>query len=285
MLTIVLLMTASASEEGIVGHAWGDCSGCHKETSSEAVSVRLDADRASVAGGESVAITLTVQSTDASHVQAGLDVGAEDGRLSPSATLLFREYEITHQFPHDLTDGSIAFEMIWTAPAYAGTFTLSGVGNAVDGRSTTDGDAWARDTLMLEVTGDCSDADGDRVGDCEGDCDDMDAAVFPGAEEVWYDGVDSDCDGNDDDADGDGIPVSSDCDDSDAAIGACPEDSGAPLDSASPDSGAPAAAQSCGCATSSAGLQPVLLGLLGLLSLRRRRDTDSAPGSGPATAR
>lgn len=272
MLTIVVLTAAYASEEGIVGHAWGGCGGCHQETSAEVVTVSLAAAQTTVAGGESVPITLTVRSTEASHLQAGLDVGAEAGLLSPSATLLFREYEITHQFPHDLTDGSIAFEMTWTAPAYAGPVTLSGVGNAVDGRSTTDGDAWARDTLTIEVTGDCSDADGDRVGDCEGDCDDTDPSVFPGAEEVWYDGVDADCDGNDDDADGDGISVDADCDDEDAAIGACPDDTAAALDSA--DSGAHARAESCGCATTSAALLPAVLGLL---SLRRRRDTDSAP--------
>ncbi len=62
-----------------------------------------------------------------------------------------------------------------------------------------------------------------------GDCDDADAAVSPSADEVWYDGVDQDCDGaNDYDADGDGFvhpdhadraggtaPGVDDCDDDD----------------------------------------------------------------------
>jgi len=52
------------------------------------------------------------------------------------------------------------------------------------------------------------------------DCDDTDAAIFPGATDTWYDGVDSDCSGNDDDdADGDGYTAQSaggdDCDDGD----------------------------------------------------------------------
>ncbi len=39
----------------------------------------------------------------------------------------------------------------------------------------------------------------------EGDCDDFDDTVFPGASDDWYDGTDSDCAGDDDyDADGDG---------------------------------------------------------------------------------
>jgi hypothetical protein len=47
------------------------------------------------------------------------------------------------------------------------------------------------------------------------DCDDNDAAVYPGAMDEWYDGVDADCAGNDDfDQDGDGYLFGEDdCDD------------------------------------------------------------------------
>ncbi len=44
------------------------------------------------------------------------------------------------------------------------------------------------------------------------DCDDSMASVHPGATEVWYDGIDQDCDGNDDDRDEDGYSIESDCD-------------------------------------------------------------------------
>lgn len=55
------------------------------------------------------------------------------------------------------------------------------------------------------------------------DCDDQDAGVHPGAEDIWYDGVDSDCDGADDlDRDGDGFASAAhggtDCDDDDPAV-------------------------------------------------------------------
>jgi hypothetical protein len=50
------------------------------------------------------------------------------------------------------------------------------------------------------------------------DCDDADANVHPGAEEVWYDGTDQDCDGADDDQDGDGFLLAEDCDDTSAAV-------------------------------------------------------------------
>ena len=48
------------------------------------------------------------------------------------------------------------------------------------------------------------------------DCDDANSEVYPGAEEIWYDGIDQDCDGNDDDQDGDGYALDDDCDDEDA---------------------------------------------------------------------
>ncbi len=68
-----------------------------------------------------------------------------------------------------------------------------------------------------------SDDDGDGVPPAGGDCDDDDATRYPGATETWYDGVDQDCAGDDDnDADGDGDASEdqggADCDDTDAAI-------------------------------------------------------------------
>ena len=49
------------------------------------------------------------------------------------------------------------------------------------------------------------DQDGDGISFEDGDFDPEDGKVFPGAEEVWYDGIDADCAGDDDyDADQDG---------------------------------------------------------------------------------
>lgn len=75
-----------------------------------------------------------------------------------------------------------------------------------------------------DLYGQEGDEDDDGWKATEGDCDDGDAAIHPGAPDTWYDGVDSDCGGNSDyDADGDlsdsASHGGSDCDDEDPAIG------------------------------------------------------------------
>ncbi|MFT5585826.1 MAG: MYXO-CTERM domain-containing protein [Cognaticolwellia sp.] len=149
------------------------------------------------------------------------------------------------------------------------------------------------------------DIDGDGDGWAEGvDCDDGDPESHPWADDVPYDGVDSDCLGNDDyDADGDGWPLSQDCDDQDAHINpSTPEiyDDGVDQDcdgwDAQESSGALADAEAghtfrtefplipdagpgldeagmggCSTAPGRGGALAGLLGMFGLLALRRRR--------------
>ncbi len=80
-----------------------------------------------------------------------------------------------------------------------------------------------RDTVQLEVGPPCLDRDGDGITTCQGDCDDADAAVHPGATEIGGDGIDNDCDGREaSDEDGDGYASRAwgggDCDDHNAQV-------------------------------------------------------------------
>ncbi len=82
----------------------------------------------------------------------------------------------------------------------------------------SDGDGWGDEDVSWPS---CEDLSGYALQ--AGDCDDLDAAVHPGAEEVWYDGQDQDCDGGSDfDADLDGEDAQDwggvDCDDQDATV-------------------------------------------------------------------
>lgn len=73
------------------------------------------------------------------------------------------------------------------------------------GISFSSGCTWISDIRLTEKE-QTLDQDDDGISSFNGDCNDFDATISPEADEIWYDGIDQNCDGNDDyDQDGDGF--------------------------------------------------------------------------------
>ncbi len=122
-------------------------------------------------------------------------------------------------------------------------FDGDGDPSVISGGSDCDDNDPTVETLDVDGDGastcdmDCNDSDATTVGDddgdgfyvCEDDCDDGDANINPDADELWYDGVDQNCDNaNDYDQDGDGEESSehggTDCDDLNVDVNTADDD-------------------------------------------------------------
>jgi hypothetical protein len=160
---------------------------------------------------------------------------------------------------------------------------LYGTDGCQDDGSDDDEFLWSSPSWITVVP---SDLDHDGVTSGNGDCDDTNPSVRPGATETWYDGVDGDCSGGSDyDADGDGFGSAAygglDCDDGDPSRGRCatadqvawdglPADTGSPIEQQDSESAPPK--DGCGCVN--AGSPASWLGALaGLVAFRRRRQS------------
>jgi len=171
--------------------------------------------------------------------------------------------------------------------------TIDNIDADGDGVGVCDDDCDDTDPTVTEIVDVYldNDRDGFGIGDptpfcvpptnsapVDGDCDDTDPASYPGAEDVPYDGIDQDCDGEDlDDLDGDGVLGEFDCNDEDAGISPrldeIPDD-GIDQDCTGSDQVTTvngAVGWRCGCAASGPAAGGWLLPLVLVIGSRRRR--------------
>lgn len=153
----------------------------------------------------------------------------------------------------EISDGQAPITTYWAVEAHP---TQNTIRYATYGRGIWDYKLDTPDCYPVE------DTDGDGWW-CHEDCDETDASIHPGAEDVLDDGIDQDCDGQD----------------ATTIDTAPPEDTDPPEDTEPPDE-EPAvqddppvieAEPNCGCSASSRPAAWSLLGILGLVALRRRR--------------
>ena len=143
-------------------------------------------------------------------------------RAGPTSTRADLELALRELDTHELGDLVLDVE---ERLELAISFRADDFGEAEDVLSLEHDGVGSAISLEVIASGDDdSDGDGYTHEDSDGDdCNDRNAYVHPGAEEIWYDGIDQDCDdGSDFDADLDGYDRSiyggTDCDDTDASV-------------------------------------------------------------------
>ena len=185
-----------------------------------------------------------------SDVYGGLDCDDEASDIRADVSIV----EIPGDDVDQNCDGFEACFLDQDADGYGGSFTVDSSSLTCDGNSLSvlssdcDDDSSTvypnAPELCDGLLNDClatlplneQDVDGDGYVECDvqewlgvssvfggSDCDDVDSTVYPGAQEIFYDGVDQDCTGGSDyDQDGDGQDSSqyggSDCDDTNSAV-------------------------------------------------------------------
>ena len=197
-LALPLLVLAACSDSKVVKP---DDSGVLVEPASDIVFEPAALDFGTLLPGEAGAQAFLARNTGEGAVELSFAVGTVDYSIGVTDLPLAGGAEGVVTVNFMAVTGGIfpdAVTVTDAAGAEVGTVSLTAT---VDGAVDVDGDG------VLAAT----------------DCDDTNATVYPGAQDTWYDGIDSDCLGNDDyDQDADGQAAAAyggtDCNDEDAAI-------------------------------------------------------------------
>jgi hypothetical protein len=259
----------AAGRTGKSGKQGAYCLSCHNSpdgTTAPLVSFVSPVGDDEVYTGNTIAYTFRIERTSDEHIQCGFNVAAEAGTLSANSTKIDvenNELSHTEAWGFDSNSDLCVFPFQWEAPDEAGTYTLYGAGNAVNGNAAKTGNVPAKTTFEINVIASGS-GSGDDDDDDSGDDDDDDS------------GDDDDDSGDDDDDSGDDDDDSGDDDDDDS--GDDDDDSGDDddddADSTLTNAPRPGPKSAGGCSTTGMASCSLLVGLLfalGLVRKRRRR--------------
>jgi hypothetical protein len=215
----VLLLAPSVSWARRGGIASQGCSGCH--SGGPTPTVTITSDPAVINPGQMVTLSVAITAPSV----AGLYMTASTGPLTPIAGegTAIMSGGITHTAPKKVVNGVATFRVGWTAPATPGgaDFIVYAVAGNGDGGSKGDGPGMGFNAFVFGCTGTTfyRDFDGDGVAGplsgytkaCtqpmyyvlkQGDCNDSDERIYPGAPEK--------CNKQDDNCDGkidEGLPI------------------------------------------------------------------------------
>jgi hypothetical protein len=148
--------TAFSRSNGITGVSAAGCGGgsCHG-ASSFSTTVRIEGE-ASVVRGSINTYTLVLTNMGFLQDSAGFNVAASSGTLGTAAAATqtqLRSGELTHSSRiASMSSGTWRIPFRWTAPATAGTATLSAAGNVTNSNFSAGGDQWNVGSLVVTVT-------------------------------------------------------------------------------------------------------------------------------------
>lgn len=212
---LLVLAWSQVSSAHLTGIEADGCNGCHR--GGQAPTVKISADASSIVAGQKVTLTVTISATNGPAGGFYIPKPASGSFTATAGTKIWPDGGISHSMPARASGNQVTFQIGWTPPnqpAMGGAdFPVYAISANGDGSSQGDGEGQTFLSLAYGCAGTkyFADRDGDKYGAIEsgwtmncstplnyaeqdGDCDDNDPTIHPGATEVC-DGKDNNCNG------------------------------------------------------------------------------------------